>query len=223
MILDANGKSAAPTLAPINIIRPDGSKGASEPANLGAELEARAERLVARMTPAEQLEAFEHAKGMRVSDQQRSLFFTAQIYKSSDLEKLNNAGRINMAPQGPRLFLRAIASEDASILGLAGEMAGGELDRDARRCIAHEVLGVGNGVERELDKAGVPDDTRDSRSILRRIRTWLSGRGVRPNARPRIGDHVFILSTVADRASKTDRNCRLWSVSCLDVAFRWTV
>jgi hypothetical protein len=82
-------------------------------------------------------------------------------------------------------------------------------------------LEVGPAVRRHLDKKGVPDDTREQRSVWRKLRAWVSGRGAQPFARPMPGDHCFVLSTVADRASKTDPTVRLWTVHVDDVSLKW--
>lgn len=140
----------------------------------------------------------------------------AQPYKLGDLHVLHDTGVITMRPQGVRVLLRAILQEDADLLGVGVEY-------DARKAIAHEVLDVGPGVEHWLDTHGVPDEARDSRGLWRRIRTWFSGRGVREFARPRVGDHIFLLSTAADRASKTDKSCRIWYAHCEDISGAWTV
>lgn len=138
----------------------------------------------------------------------------AQVYRGGDLHVLHDSGAITLRPQGPRLLIRAILSQDASDLGMG-------VAYDARQAVAHEVVAVGHGVDRWLDERGVPDDARDDRGVLQRIRAWSSGRGAAPCARPRPGDHVFLVSTAADRASKTDKACRLWLVHVEDVSAAW--
>jgi hypothetical protein len=151
-----------------------------------------------RLSLSEQIETFEATTNAKLTDEQRHRFHAAQPYKDGDLAKLHDAGTITMMPQGNRVLLRAILQEDASILSLAGELAGHAIEYDARTCIVHEVVAIGGGVKKHLDDAGIPEDDR-----------------------PQVGDHVFVLSTVADRASKTSKAVRLWTVSVDDISLRW--
>ena len=172
-------------------------------------------------TPLEVLADLERITGAPIADEVRARFLEAQPYKGNDLAKLHFSGEIFLAPQGLRLLLCSIDSNDASPLGLAGAIKGVAQEHDSRRCIAHRVLAVGDGVQHYLDAAGWPDDTREPRSVWRRLRAWLSGRGARERARPMVGDHIFALSTVTDRASKTDHACRVWTVHVDDMSMRW--
>jgi hypothetical protein len=154
--------------------------------------------VAAPLTPEQELEQFERQTGATLTAQQRRRFFAAQLYRYDDLAKLHEAGAIALAPQGPRVLLRAILQADAVTTTMEGEFGGHALAYDARTCIAHEIVAIGGGVKKHLDDAGIPEDDR-----------------------PAVGDHVFVLSTVADRASKTDRSVRLWTVHVDDVSLRW--
>lgn len=66
---------------------------------------------------------------------------------------------------------------------------------DARQAIVHKVLALGDGVERYWNRKEVP--------VTHRFAP---------------GDLVYVLSTVADRMSKTDKACRLWTVDVRDVS-----
>lgn len=140
----------------------------------------------------------------------------AQPYLHGDIHQLHETGAIVIRPNGQRILMRAILREDAYGLGQG-------VSYDSRRAVAHEVLAVGSSVDRWLDLHGVPDDARDTRTLLRRFRAWLFGRGAKMGARPRPGDHVFVLSAACDRASKTDRTCRLWFAHIEDVSGAWNV
>lgn len=203
------------TTAPITIMRPVPAPESTDTDRVLMELEA--------LTPEQKLEAFEEASKSKIPQATRDAFMRAQLYQAGDLEDLHDAGAITMWAQGPRLFGRAIMKEEGTILGLAGEVAGHAIERNAKACIAHEIIGVGDGVDKHLDKLGVPDDTRDKRSLRQRLRAFFSGRGARYGARPRVGDHIHAPSTCSDRASKTDMDCRLWAVHVDDVTWRWTV
>lgn len=137
-------------------------------------------------------------------------------YIRGDIHQLHDSGDIMIRPQGCRVLMRAILREDAYGIGQG-------VAYDSRKAVAHEVLSVGSGVEAWLDAKRVPDDTRDVRSIVKKIRAWLSGRGATKGSRPRKGDHVFVLSAAADRASKTDRTCRIWLCHIDDLSASWTV
>lgn len=200
--------AAEKVLAPIKIIRPEDT------------IE-RVKELSSRMTLDEQIESFEMATNAKLTRAQRHRIYAAQPYKGGDLAALHEAGTLALAPEGPRLLLRAILQEDASVLSMAGELAGHAVEYDARTAITHEIVAIGTGVEKHLDAKGIPDDTRQRRSIVRRFSSWLLARGAHRGARPMVGDHVFVLSTVADRVSKTSRSVRLWSCHCDDVSLRW--
>jgi hypothetical protein len=117
----------------------------------------------------------------------------AAVYKGGDLQALHDSGAITIRPHGERILLRAVLVEDA-FTGLA------RVPYDARRAIAHEVEAIGPGVRAYYDREGVPEEDRI-----------------------RVGDHVFVLSTVADRASKTDNTIRLWLAHIADVSASWRV
>lgn len=151
-------------------------------------------------TPEEQLAHLEEKLNQKLPEYARAAFMQAQLYKGADLEDLHNAGAIKMVPQGPRVMLRSIAPEDAYIESLAGAFGGQALAHDARRCIAHEILAFGAGVAKVYDDAGVPNEDR-----------------------PEVGWHCFVLSTVADRASKDDNTCRIWTVHVEDISLAWPV
>jgi hypothetical protein len=152
----------------------------------------------------------------RMTPEERARYDRAQPYGHGDLHKLHESGEIEMRPYGLRVLMRAILAEDASGLG-AG------VQYDSRRAVAHEIVAIGTAVERYLDKHGWPDDARDKRTLWERVRAFASLRGSVVGARPRPGDHVYVLSTAADRASKTDRTCRLWLAHIDDVSSGWNV
>jgi hypothetical protein len=170
---------------------------------------------------AQEVSDFEGRTKVQLSERQIQRLHEAQLYRVGDLEKLHNAGLIHLEPEGTRVLLRAILQEDASVMAIGDEVGGFSIDYDARKCIAHVVEAVGPAVSKHLDEKGVPDDTREQRSLWRRFRAWFSGRGARERARPMPGDHVFVLSTVADRASKTSRAVRLWTVHVDDLSLRF--
>jgi|GEM_PF-2636670 len=167
------------------------------------------------LSPSEQLDELERVTGEIVDAETRARFLEAQPYKSGDLARMHLSGQIEMIPQGPRLLLCSIDPNDASALGLAGAIKGIAQEHDARKCIAHRIVSVGNGVRKHLDDKGIPNDMRDA---IGKANTSLD---YEIGARPMAGDHVFVLSTVADRASKTDRSVRLWTVHVDDVTLRW--
>lgn len=149
-------------------------------------------------TPEDELARFERAIGGPLPESMRARFFEAQLYKGGDLEALHNEGRIKMKPQGVRVLLRAILQEDASVLSLSGKLNGQVTEYNARTCIAHVIEDIGPAVYEHLAKQEItPDDM------------------------PKVGDHVFVLSTVADRASKTSQAVRLWTVHVDDISLRW--
>lgn len=151
-------------------------------------------------TPEQELKRFEKAMG-RLPDDMRARFFEAQLYRGGDtvLADLHFAGRIKMKPQGVRVLLRAILQEDASVLSLSGELAGQTTEYNAKTCVAHVIEDIGPGVAKYL----------------------ADERGYAPEDMPKIGDHCFVLSTVADRTSKTSMAVRLWTVHVDDVALCW--
>lgn len=167
------------------------------------------------VTPDSMIEGL-RAQGVEVSEEQASLAKAAWVYRKGDIHVLHAAQTIAIRPYGCRVLLRAILPEDASFTGVG-------VPYDSRQAVAHEVIDIGGGVERWLDDAGVPDDARDKRSLRRRLHTWLTGRGVRERSRPRAGDHLFLLSTAADRASKTDKTCRLWFCHVEDLSGGWEI
>ena len=132
-----------------------------------------------------------------------------------DLEALIETGRIAASPYGERVMTRAILADDGSELALDSYRM-----EDA---IAHEVIALSPGAERWMDAHGVPDDARDSRSLPRRLRTWWLGRGVTAGARPRPGDHVFIVSAACERVTSRDNSIRLCTVHVEDVATGWQI
>jgi hypothetical protein len=149
-------------------------------------------------TPADELADFERAIGATVPDDVRDRFFEAQVYRGGDLAALHDAGRITMRPQGKRVLLRAILQEDASVMTLSGEIKGEHREYDARTCIAHVIEDIGPGVAKFLREQGYDEEQL-----------------------PKVGDHCFVLSTVADRASKTSRAVRLWTVDVQDLSLVW--
>lgn len=185
------------TLAPISIIR-------HEPRTLE-----------------DQISQFEQQLGCELSAEQRARFVRAQPYKVANLPLMHDRGVIDARPQHNRVLIRAILVEDASLLSMMGEFAGHALEFDSRKCIANRIEAIGDGVWDILDKMGVPDDSRQKRSLGRRFATWISGRGVRHFARPAVGDHCYTMSTVANRLSKTDMSARLFTVPVEDIESRW--
>jgi co-chaperonin GroES (HSP10) len=67
------------------------------------------------------------------------------------------------------------------------------IDYDGRKAIAHEVLAIGRRAQKWLDKHG---------------------------EQLAVGDHVFVLSTMASRSSKTSMSVRYWFVDVRDVFAR---
>lgn len=110
-----------------------------------------------------------------------------------ELEQLHEEGKITLLPQGRRVLLRAVLATDVSDLS-AG------VAYDARQAVAHEIVAFGPGCLEWWTKEGIPADQR-----------------------PRVGQHCFVLSGCLDRASKTDRTCRLWSCKVDDIAAVWDV
>ncbi len=149
-------------------------------------------------TPADELADFERQIGAIVPEDVKARFLEAQVYKGGDLAALHDSGAITMKPQGVRVLLRAILQEDASVLSLSGTIKGEHREYDARTCIAHVIEAKGPGVDEHLYKMGYAKDDL-----------------------PQVGDHCFVLSTVADRASKTSRAVRLWTCHCDDVSLVW--
>lgn len=151
-------------------------------------------------TPEEELARFEKAMGAPLPDDMRARFFEAQLYKGGGLvlEDLHKAGKIKMKPQGVRVLLRAILQEDASVLSLSGEMNGHFTEYNAKACVAHCIEDIGPGVERHL-----------------------TDKGISVESHPQIGDHCFVLSTVADRTSKTSMAGRLWTIHIDDLSLVW--
>lgn len=113
---------------------------------------------------------------------------TAEPFKLGDIEGLYESGKIDAIPLGKRVLCRAVLTQDAYDTG-AG------MPYDARQAIVHEVLALGDGVERWWDKHQTP-----------------------PPRRFAVGDMIYVLSTVADRVSKSDKSCRLWLVDVRDVS-----
>lgn len=107
---------------------------------------------------------------------------------TGEIEELLEVGAVDVVPLGKRVLCRAVLSEDA--YGAFTHVA-----YDARKAIVHEVVSLGNGVLRWWDKHQVPAHSRFAP-----------------------GDLIYVLSTTADRLSKTDRACRLWSVDVRDVS-----
>lgn len=112
-------------------------------------------------------------------------------YKRQSLESLHESGAIQLKPHGVRVLLRAILEEDAWT-GLES------VAYDARQAVAHEVVALGGSVGK-----------------------WYENNGVIEEDRVKVGDHVFVLSTAADRASKTDKACRLWLCHIEDLSAFW--
>lgn len=110
-----------------------------------------------------------------------------------ELEQLHEEGKITLLPQGRRVLLRAILASDVSDL-TAG------VAYDARQAVAHEIVAFGPGCPKWWDNEGIPVDKR-----------------------PRVGQHCWAPSAAIDRASKTDRACRLWSCKIDDIAHAWDV
>ena len=111
----------------------------------------------------------------------------AAPFKVGDIEGLYERGLIDCVPLGKRVLCRAILAQDAYDLS--------HVPYDARQAVVHEVLALGDGVERWWDKREVP-----------------------PSRRFGAGDTIYVLSTVSDRVSKTDKACRLWLVDVRDVS-----
>lgn len=151
-----------------------------------------------------------------VSAEHRARMAEAAIYKFRDLHQLHMSGAIEMHPLGTRVLLRAILPQDAVVVGEG-------VGYDARQAIAHVVEAVGSGVRRHLDMVGVDDDAREPDTLRKWLRRLWQGRGRSAYARPMRGDHLYLLSTAADRASKTDRTCRLWYAHCDDLSGAWSV
>lgn len=112
----------------------------------------------------------------------------AEPFKLGDIEGLYESGRIDAVPLGKRILCRAVLKQDAYDTG-AG------MPYDARQAIVHEVLAIGDGVRRWWDKHQAP-----------------------ATERFRVGDMIYVLSTVSDRVSKDDKACRLWLVDVRDVS-----
>ncbi len=107
---------------------------------------------------------------------------------TGEIEELSETGAVDLVPLGKRVLCRAVLAEDAYAAFV-------HVPYDARKAIVHEVIALGDGVARYWDKRQVP-----------------------PQSRFAPGDLVYVLSTVADRLSKTDRACRLWTVDVRDVS-----
>ena len=112
----------------------------------------------------------------------------AEPFRLGDIEALYERGEIDCVPQGKRVLCRAVLSQDAYDTG-AG------MPYDARQAVVHEVISLGSGVHRWWDKHDVPAPERFGPGSL-----------------------IYVLSTVADRVSKTDKACRLWLVDVRDVS-----
>lgn len=105
------------------------------------------------------------------------------------LEAMHETGTINITPHGARVLLRAILTTDGSAL-TAG------VDVDARKCICHEVVAIGDGCAK-----------------------WWSDNGVMHG--PAIGDHVFVVTPASDRMSKYDHTVRLMVCHVEDISAFW--
>ncbi len=123
---------------------------------------------------------------------------SARIYEgAASLEELHELGRITLIPNGERVLLRAIIQSDCSEFALDSN--------DARSSFAHEVVAIGGAVAKWYDDHHVPVDTDLAR------------------CRVRVGDDCFVLSTAADRLSKTNPNTRLWMAHIEDISAHWSV
>lgn len=149
-------------------------------------------------TPSDELAEFERQIGAIVPEDVKARFLEAQLYRGGNLAALHDRGAITMKPQGVRVLLRAILQEDASVMTLSGTIKGESREYDARTCVAHVIEAKGPGVDEHLYKMGYAE-----------------------SELPQVGDHCFVLSTVADRASKTSRAVRLWTVHCDDISLCW--
>lgn len=129
------------------------------------------------------------------------------------LDEIVAAGLAPVTPNGLRVLLVAVLSEDVSSLM--------HVAYDARQAICFEVVAVSSACERWYDQMGVADDARDRRTVMQRLRAWFSGRGAVERARPRPGDHVWMVSPDADRISGSDPACRLFAAHPEDIPILW--
>jgi hypothetical protein len=152
------------------------------------------------------------------ADMQSARAARAKHYKDvrGGLEEIVERGLADVRPTGVRILMRAILVEDAY-------STFSHVAYDARQAVCFEVISISPACEAFWNGAGVPDEARDKRGILQRLRAFASGRGSARMARPRPGDHVWLASADADRLSGSDPACRLWSVHPEDLPAFWTM
>ena len=123
-----------------------------------------------------------------------AIYVEAATKKPYPLEALHELGLIRVHPRAERVLLRAILHADAQ--GEAGALD----DYDARQSVAHEVI-----------------------DIAASATAWEKAHGVADEDLLRVGQHVFVSSACADRLSKMDKSCRIWTAHMADVIDSWDV